>query len=123
LGDAQRLIDHHRDLESRLANAEARLGDAQRLIDHHRDLESRLANAEARLGDAQRLIDHYISTIQDLEVRLQASGIALSLPSGVELDERPNTLLEDVFEKYGLKMLARSVKVRRVLLEKRKKSP
>ena len=69
----------------------------------------------ARLEDAQRLADRHRVAIQDLELRLQIS----SEIGNAELNEFPNSPLEELFEKYGLTALSRAVKARRVLLERR----
>ena len=69
----------------------------------------------ARLEDAQRLGDRHRVAIQDLELRLQISPEI----GNAELNEFPNSPLEELFEKHGLTALSRAVKARRVLLERR----
>jgi hypothetical protein len=69
----------------------------------------------ARLEDAQRLADRHRVAIQDLKLRLQISPEI----GNAELNEFPNSLLEELFEKHGLTALSRAVKARRILLERR----
>jgi hypothetical protein len=111
-------------------NAEAYLADAQRQNESHiastSDLEARLMNAEARLADAQRKNESYATSISDLEARLANAEAcladAMATQQDAELASADNTMLERLFEAYGLIDLAREVKARRLKVKSWRKA-
>jgi DNA repair exonuclease SbcCD ATPase subunit len=140
----EELERHVAQLEGQVAHLKQELESARNALDHARELEvvasqrAHLLNEKdeelamvrealtkrslriqelenARLEDAQRLADRHRVAIQDLELRLQISPEI----GNAELNEFPNSPLEELFEKHGLTALSRAVKARRVLLERR----
>jgi DNA repair exonuclease SbcCD ATPase subunit len=136
----EELERHAAQLEGHVAHLNQELESARKALDHARELEvvasqrAHLLNEKdeelavvreaatkrslriqelenARLEDADR---HRVD-IQDLELRLQISPES----GNAELNELPNSPLEELFEKHGLTALSRAVKARRVLLQRR----
>lgn len=132
MAEQDRYCAQLRDSEARLAEVTARLKDAEQRADGYvsviRQLESQLANSAAQLADARRLNQQYADQVHQYETNLasvlakleDAKRQAAAVPptGDTALDVVANTRLEDLLERYDLASLARTVKARRVLMER-----
>jgi hypothetical protein len=114
------LADTRAELASRTNSLEDELLVGQKRNGTINQYESQIANLEAQLLDAQRLSEKSAHTISELELALSTGADRADVAAARLVPPSP---LEDVLQKYGLTELARSIKLRRTMLEKRVREP
>jgi hypothetical protein len=114
-----------RHLESCLVNAETSLQNAHRRNEAQAitigDFEARLASADSKYYEAQQQLEYYIYTLHEFETGYDCTDGTAVFENVNQTQNVPNSPLEQLLERYGLTQLARHVKVRRAMLEKRHK--
>jgi chromosome segregation ATPase len=107
-----------RELEARLANADARLTDAERQADEYRrvikETEAKTANAEARLLEAEQRAKRYLEEREDI----LAERVASVTVEPTATSDQSLSPLESLLDEYGLSVLARIVERRRLVEER-----